>query len=256
MKNIFTVLGVKLSTPMGFQGIQLLSFTIFLSACIFANSCDIAGTEGDNSPTGIWQRYGSPMGYNTDLAVGNIPGEPANRVYMCEHPGSPSVGLYKGYISGNTITCDAVHGLPDAEFDAVGEERTLYFNVGAKEDAGKYRRGVWTGMCGELKKETTQIFYRWTDDPSCSPLSYSISSDYAGLSGGMAKNQYYGSVAPGSVTLSLYYNGSTNNYYVTLAAPADGYKRLYTETVYKFNPSVNRCNFMLGSSLTYEDQPL
>ncbi len=153
---------------------KAMSILMFSIALLFATSCEkevinnpnnsggtsgtTSGTTGNNTgntgnnfnPYGIWQRYGSPKGYNTDLAVGNIPGEPANRVYMCEHPGSPSAGLYKGYISGNIITWDPQYGLPNAEFKQVGNYMTLYFNVGLLEDAGKYQRGVWSNTCGEL----------------------------------------------------------------------------------------------------------
>jgi hypothetical protein len=116
------------------------------------SSCDKEETTSSisSNPYGIWQRYGSPKGYQTDLAVGNIPGESSNRVYMCERPGSPSAGLYKGYISGNIITWDAKYGLPNAEFKPIGNEMTLYFNVGLLSDAGKYKKGIWTNTCGPL----------------------------------------------------------------------------------------------------------
>lgn len=106
-------------------------------------------TGQGSTPYGRWQRYGSPGGYQTDLAIGDIPGQPSNRVYMCEHPGSPSAGLYKGTISGTTITWDAVYGLPNAQFDILnsGPNRTLYFGVGSISDAGKYSPGVWTNTC-------------------------------------------------------------------------------------------------------------
>ncbi|CAM3469137.1 hypothetical protein [Aequorivita lipolytica] len=111
---------------------------------------DIGGVDPNPPSTyGRWQRYGSPSGYQTDLAIGNIPGQPENRVYMCEHPGSPSAGLYKGTIEGTTITWDAVHNLPNAVFNLLGSgpDRTLYFGVGNPSDAGKYTLGVWTGTC-------------------------------------------------------------------------------------------------------------
>ena len=106
--------------------------------------------NSSSSPRGIWNRFGSPNGYMTDLAIGNIPGEPSNRVYMCEHPNSPSVGLYKGLISGNTITWDAVHRLPNAEFAKDkngGSYYRLWFSVAAYDQAGKYNTGSWTGTC-------------------------------------------------------------------------------------------------------------
>ncbi|MFA7274721.1 MAG: hypothetical protein WC044_12705 [Crocinitomicaceae bacterium] len=107
------------------------------------------GNGASITPYGRWQRYGSPNGYQTDLAIGDIPGEASNRVYMCEHPGSPTEGLYKGTISGTTITWDAIYGLPNAEFDLLnsGPDRTLYFGVGNISDAGKYSAGSWTNTC-------------------------------------------------------------------------------------------------------------
>lgn len=111
---------------------------------------DIGGVDPNPpSPYGRWQRYGSPNGYQTDLAIGNIPGQAENRVYMCEHPGSPSAGLYKGTLDGTTITWDAVHNLPNAVFNLLGSgpDRTLYFGVGDPSQAGKYKSGIWTGTC-------------------------------------------------------------------------------------------------------------
>ncbi len=149
---------------------------------------DTIVAPGDNfNPYGIWQRYGSPKGYNTDLAVGNIPGEPSNRVYMCEHPGSPSAGLYKGYITGNIITWDPQYGLPNAEFKQVGNYMTLYFNVGLPEDAGKYKRGYWTNTCGELgSTEVGSIgsVLFWTgSDLGCGDVQVTIEgmTEYIGL---------------------------------------------------------------------------
>jgi len=134
-------------------------YVLIFMLLAFASGCtkeDDGSGDGGTDITGVWQRYGSPKGYQTDLAIGNIPGEPSDRVYMCEHPGSPSAGLYKGTISGNTITWDAAHGLPNAVFNSIGNgERSLYFGVGAVSDAGKYKKGIWTNTCGELKVKTT-----------------------------------------------------------------------------------------------------
>lgn len=108
------------------------------------------GGSGTSNPSGLWQRYGSPKGYQTDLAIGGISGEPSNRVYMCEHPGSPSAGLYKGFIYGNIITWDAVYHLPNAEFAVMNGAMSLYFGVGLRTDAGKYKKGIWTNTCGTI----------------------------------------------------------------------------------------------------------
>lgn len=252
-------------------------FQIFFIITAFQiSSCTDDKTNDDNSggdnsgggsPTGIWQRYSSPNGYNTDLAIGNIPGEPSNRVYMCEHPGSPSAGLYKGHINGNTITWDATHGLPNADFSEVNGERRLYFGVGAVEDAGKYRKGVWTNTCGELRKPTTQIYYRWTTDSSCSfPSYYSIIYKNPTMPSNPAKNTYYGPITLPQ-TLPNYANffidvknnnsNTTTEYQLYLAPPADGYKRYYTHKSMTYSADVNRCLFtFFDSYLTYVDQPL
>lgn len=244
---------------------------IFILLTIFQFiSCandETSDEDSGGSPTGVWQRYSSPKGYNTDLAIGNIPGEASNRVYMCEHPGSPSAGLYKGYINGNTITWDAKHGLPDADFSVVGGERRLYFGVGAVEDAGKYKKGVWTNTCGELKKSNTQIYYRWVVGNTCTfPSQYSLIYKNSSISSNLTKNTYYGPITLAQ-TLPGYYNffidlknnteNYTNEYSLELVPPANGYKRYYTHTVFTYESSVNRCLFSLSnSSLTYVDQPL
>ncbi len=120
---------------------------------------EVAGGGGGNNTgtSGIWKRIESPKGYQTDLAVGGIPGEPANRVYMCEHPGSPSAGLYKGTISGETITWDAVHGLPTAKFYERDGFMRLWFSVAPEDEAGKYVKGVWTNTCGPLENSVKKI---------------------------------------------------------------------------------------------------
>ena len=119
------------------------------------------GTGGGNGNGGgsgnVWQRYNSPKGYNTDLAIGGIAGEPANRVYMCEHPGSPTAGLYKGYINGETITWDAVHGLPSAKFYERNGVMRLWFSVGPEDDAGMYKKGTWTNTCGKLENSVKKV---------------------------------------------------------------------------------------------------
>jgi hypothetical protein len=223
-------------------------------------------TSGTVTPNGRWQRYGSPNGYNTDLAIGNIPGEASNRVYMCEHPGSPSAGLYKGTIEGNTITWDASHNLPNAVFNTLGSgpERSLYFGVGNVSDAGKYKTGTWTNTCGELKKATTQIYYRWIVDNNCQiPSNYRISYKHPDMPSNAIKNNYYGPLSAANSYNNLYmdlidsYNNQTTEYYVKLVPPADGYKRYYTHTVYTFNANVGRCGFSLFDVyMTYVDQPI
>ncbi len=250
------------------KGLRIASCLIILLTIMFISSCtkddkvdkDDVSISGESS-FGVWQRYGSPNGYNTDLAVGNIPGEPSNRVYMCEHPGSPTAGLYKGFISGNIITWDASHGLPNAEFKEVGSERTLYFGVGNVADAGKYKKGVWTNTCGVLQYTPKNIYYRWTIGATCSfPPGYSMTYINPDLPSSLTQNQVYGPVAAGSIKITVNYSSGSTDYYHTLSAPPTGYKRTYTHYVFIFSSAVNRCQFALGSNdnsiLTYVDQPL
>jgi hypothetical protein len=246
--NLFKMKELRIATYF-----LILLTTMFMGSC--AKNDEITSSE---SSFGVWQRYGSPRGYNTDLAVGNIPGEPTNRVYMCEHPGSPTAGLYKGYINGNIITWDASHGLPNAEFKEVGSERTLYFGVGAVADAGKYRKGVWTNTCGELKYIPKNVYYRWTNSSTCPlPSDYIYNYKHPDLPSTLNINQQYGPIAAGSVEIILNdKNGSYLNH-ITLSPPPTGYKRIYTNNVYQFNTDVNRClSYLTGSGLTYVDLPL
>ena len=243
------------------KGLRIASCFIILLSTMFISSCtkDDESTSG-GSAFGVWQRYGSPMGYNPDLAVGNIPGEPSNRVYMCEHPGSPSAGLYKGYISGNIITWDASHGLPNAEFKEVGSERTLYFGVGAIADAGKYKKGIWTNTCGALQYTPKNIYYRWTKSATCTlPSNYSLTYNHPDLPSSLTKDQNYGPISAGNFEITFNYSGSTpTTYYLTLSAPPTGYKRIYTHSVMNYNNDLNRCLMTINSPayLTYVDEPL
>jgi hypothetical protein len=135
--------------------------------------------DDDNTDTGsgnVWQRFNSPKGYQTDLAIGGIKGEPATRVYMCEHPGSPSAGLYKGTINGTVITWDAVHGLPNAKFYERDGVMRLWFTVGPEDDAGRYKKGTWTSTCGKLENSSRKIVvaYKKADTPEFSISSVKI----------------------------------------------------------------------------------
>ncbi len=119
---------------------------------------------------------------------------------MCEHPGSPSAGLYKGYINGNTITWDGVHGLPNAEFNLLGSgpDRTLYFGVGAVADAGKYALGTWTNTCGPIQggggggSSVGDLTFWVNQDLGCGNIYVTISSY-----GSQTISYYYSSGNPG-----------------------------------------------------------
>ena len=254
MKNMATLYAAELLALVKTKRSIITKYAAILFATLFIGACTKEDV-GEGSPNGVWQRYGSPKGYNTYLAVGDIPGEPSNRVYMCEHPGSPSAGLYKGYINGNVITWDASYHLPNAEFKSVGSERTLYFGVGAVEDAGKYRKGSWTNTCGPLKKTEKRIYYRWVDGSCQIPSSYSLSFIHPDLPSTLSKNQYYGPISAGSIEIKVTSNGTTSNY-INLSEPPAGYKRLYTSVYTTFDNDVNRCLYYMPHAPTYVDQPL
>lgn len=100
---------------------------------------------------GEWNRYGHPQGYDTDLKVGGIPGEPANRVYMCTLPPTPAPGLYKGTLQadGATIRWDAGHNVPDYVMQSTGTNTMVFFVPVVNAEGGRYRRGNWRpGSCG------------------------------------------------------------------------------------------------------------
>ncbi|WP_276135077.1 hypothetical protein [Polluticoccus soli] len=108
----------------------------------------LTGSTGGGSPyTGIWVRELGASGDETDLAIGNIPGEAANRVWMCEYKGQ--VGLYKGTISGSTITFDAQYGLPTYTVSKDGDKLMLQGNITGSL-ATPYSKGSWTAHCGTL----------------------------------------------------------------------------------------------------------
>jgi len=104
----------------------------------------------------VWNRYGSEYGYETDIAIGGIAGEPDNRVYMCEKPGSPSAGLYKGYIEGNIITWDDVYNLPQTELEISDDEMNFYYLLATRNFAGSYKKGEWTDEC-DLEMENGKL---------------------------------------------------------------------------------------------------
>ncbi len=181
--------------------------------------------------SGVWQRFGSPNGYQTDLAIGNISGEPANRVYMCEHPGSPSAGLYKGYINGETITWDAVHGMPNAKFYERDGVMRLWFSIGPEDDAGRYQPGAWTNTCGKLENSVKKILIvlNKSESPSLQVNSVTIEGVDCFI------NKYMdGEVIPDCQTGKTEYTPSSSAnpgyYMVSITFSAEGINGPYTKT--------------------------
>jgi hypothetical protein len=112
-----------------------------------------SGTNNNNSGdmNGVWVRIVGASGHRTDLAIGNIPGAPSNRVFMCEKPGSSAAGLYKGYLSGNTITFDAQYGLPTYNVKKEGNKVIVTPNASSSLPT-PYEAGSWGGDCGALSE--------------------------------------------------------------------------------------------------------
>ncbi|MFA6404124.1 MAG: hypothetical protein WCX31_21240 [Salinivirgaceae bacterium] len=114
---------------------------------------DNGGDEG--SLNGVWVRIEGASGDETDIAIGNIPGEPENRVYMCEYVGN--VGLYKGYLNGNTITWDNNYGLPDASVKRVGAQLEFSYPSVSWSIPTLYNSGQWSSHCGSLENSSIKL---------------------------------------------------------------------------------------------------
>lgn len=170
------------------------------------------GSTSGSIYKGTWVRDLGASGDETDLAIGNISGEPSDRVYMCEWKGS--VGLYKGTISGNIITWDTKYGLPDAEIGLESGKLTLYYPSVSYSLKTYYSSGTWTSKCGPLSNSNTgsgsgsgtgtstgQVIFWTASDHGCGPISVSINGQSGTIS------SYYSSTpscgASGCATFTL-----------------------------------------------------
>lgn len=194
----------------------LLSMTIVSVSCTKDDDTTPSSSTGGSSTAskykGTWVRVVGSSGDETNIAIGNISGESDNRVYMCEWKGV--VGLYKGRISGNTITWDASYGLADAEVGLENGKLTLIYPAYPQTLLTYYSSGTWTNKCGTLSSSNTgggssgssgtttgQVIFWTATDHGCGPISVSIN----GLSGSISS--YYSSSpscgASGCATFTL-----------------------------------------------------
>jgi len=129
----------------------ILATTLFFSCTKEEDNTNNSG----GSLNGIWVRTEGASGDETDIAIGNIPGEPQNRVYMCEYVGT--VGLYKGYLNGSTITWDNEYGLPDASIRRVGAQLEFSYPSVSWSIPTLYNSGQWSSHCGSLDNSSIKL---------------------------------------------------------------------------------------------------
>ena len=116
------------------------------------SSSSSGGTGASQSMEGtVWVRLPGPSGDRTEIAIGGIKNEPANRVYMCEKKGSTAAGFYKGIISSdNVVTWDAEHGLPNTYFSLSSGRLVFDYRINGSLPT-EYEKGSWSGECGPLE---------------------------------------------------------------------------------------------------------
>ncbi len=132
-----------------------LNTLIFLLTVLIIGGCTSDSEEDDyvNSGgefNGVWVRVIGASGDETDLAIGNISNEPANRVYMCEKNGSATPGLFKGLLNENVITWDQQYGLPNTLLRRIGEQVEFSYPSIETSIPTIYNRGNWNDDCVAL----------------------------------------------------------------------------------------------------------
>lgn len=128
--------------------------SLFLASLIFLGACEKTDTGGNLDVMGTWVRLPGPSGDRTDLAIGGITNEPANRVYMCEKRGSTAAGFYKGTYSNGLITWDSQYNFPTYTATIQGSQLVIDCNVCIPT---YYEVGSWSGECGPLENTSKKI---------------------------------------------------------------------------------------------------
>jgi hypothetical protein len=122
------------------------ALVVFLA---FLTGCDVLVPEtGGAVSDGVWNRFNSTA--QTDVAIGSVTGEGANRVVMCQYPPSHLAGLYKGTLSPDrrSINWDSQHNLPTYKLAIVGDRMDFVVDVdGDRTILGQYELGSWRGGC-------------------------------------------------------------------------------------------------------------
>lgn len=230
---------------------KIIIFSLFLIFNCCSSSDNGNSNSGDNGFMGIWTRIIGASGDETDIAIGNIPNEPENRVYMCEKEGSATPGLFKGTINGNIITWDKAYNLPDAYLKRIGDNLEFSYPSVNWSIPTTYKKGSWNGYCATLGR-TPGTYITFVVEGS-DMASYTDNNPL--VLNNMLLGVNYGPCSPGkyiySALLSNGINyGSTLSY--TLSGPAFGYTFRNYQLKFYFSTSLNRWL----ADLTYLDETL
>ncbi|MBX7181838.1 MAG: hypothetical protein K1X82_06985 [Bacteroidia bacterium] len=127
-----------------------LSFLILISPQIISCKKEPSVNDSNGSFYGIWTRLPGPSGDRTDIAIGGIPGEAENRVYMCEKEGSLTPGFFKGTLNGDIIIWDPEYNFPNTQLRLLDGELEFSYPSLSWTIPTLYERGTWGGECGSL----------------------------------------------------------------------------------------------------------
>ncbi len=178
-----------------------MAIMLMLSLSVFACETeeDPLDDEGGNGAIrGVWVRTLGASGDQTTIAIGGIANESENRVYMCEYKGN--VGLYKGYIEGNTITWDSMYGLPKSSAKLKGSQLEFYYPSVSGSLPTLYNPGAWSNYCGSLSaggnngrggsSTLGNVIFWCNQDHGCGNISVTLNGSSGTIS------QYYSSSTP------------------------------------------------------------
>lgn len=220
-------------------------FTLALSAVagVDLGACAVGSSDGGSNVTdpggggtnasfqGLWYRITQDgSGDRTDMAVGTIPGEASDRVWLCEvRPSSSRTILQRGTLRGTRIDWDPVHaGVPSYSIGREGSRTWLQASApGALRTF--YDPGQWNRFCPPLGDTRLYVLFTiFGDGPAVSMTS--VSTDI-GCAANTVANREYGPCSQGSFTYSM---SASNGVTVTrvpigLSAPTDtAVRRVYS----------------------------
>lgn len=221
-----------------------------LAACAGGTEREVTGTEsGGGEVSGIWIREtGDGSGDRTDLAIGTVRGEAANRVWACEvRPRRPSIVLQRGTLTGDRIVWDAVHGgVPDYRVSRSGDRLRVEVQFPGAQPT-TYSRGSWSSLCPALEDTRIFVLFTMTGGPGARLTSATSTLPCAGSP---IVGQRYGGCPRGPFRYSLQAsNGlSATDVGGWLDSPAASMRRIYS-IGFHYNNVLNR--YLVGAN--FED---